>query len=210
MPILAYDPLPEGSDLAVELSDKQLTITASVREPSARSIRFIRRSAAFRAIPDCLLGVMITFLVIALLLGQINHRPNLPPFVFPIIAVFVAAIYLLAWKGRADAATELLHQARGQVTVLHAKPVSLRIDVTGLRVLARQTIEASSILGIRPTPITLRRWWAANLPALRIILKDAAPIDVLPGRDDLELEAIAAMLRRMLSIPEIALSPDHP
>lgn len=202
MPTLAYDALPAGSDLSRELTADGVTITASVREPSARSIRFIRRRAAVRAIPDCVIGVTIASLVVLLLLVQLNRRPNLPPLVFPIIAVFIAAIYLLAWKARFDTAINLLNDACSHLTHLVATAQELEIEIQGPRSSISRQIAASHILEIRPAPMSFRLWWAATLPVLRITLQDAEPIDVLPGRDEAELEAVAAMLRRALRVPE--------
>ncbi len=202
MATLAYDALPAGSDLSWQLDIESVTITASIGDPSARSIRFIRRSAAFRAIPDCVVGVAITSAVSLMLFAKAARGPNLPPIVFPIIAVFVAAIYLLAWKGRFDAGMDLLNEARSQVTILFANSTELRIEVGGPLGCVSSRINASRIVEILPAPITFRCWWAARLPALRLVLKDAEPIDVLPGRDQAELQAVAAMLRRVLAVPE--------
>ena len=204
MPILAYDPLPEGSDLSCEITAEGVRIAAAIQEPSARSIRFARRSAAFRAIPDSLFGVTGTTFVVMFLYESVNRGRgfSLPAVIFPIIAVFIAAVYLLAWKGRSDAAIDLLHQARRERTVLFADSNELRIEIDGPRGSIHKQFDASSLTAISRAPITFSHWWNARLPTLRIILKDAAPIDVLPGRDEAELQAVAAILRHALAVPE--------
>jgi len=210
MPTLAYDALPAGSDLSHELTSDGVTITAAIREPSARSIRYIRRRAALRAIPDCIIGATIASLVILLLLVQLNRRPNLPPFVFPIIAVFIAAIYLLAWKARFDTAIDMLNDARSQLTLLTATAQELQIEIQRPHNPITRQIAASLISDIRPAPMSFHHWWAATLPVLRITLQNAEPIDVLPGRDEAELQAVAAMLRRALSLPEKVINLPKP
>ena len=202
MSTLAYDALPAGSDLTRELTADGVTITAAIREPSARSIRFIRRAAAFRAIPDCVLGVGIIAFVLMMLLEQLNRGASISPIVYPILSVFIAAIYLLAWKTRFDTAIDLLNVARSQMTILHGTENELRIELNGPRGAASHRVEASEIVGIHPAPMTFGRWWTAELPVLRIDLRDDYFIDLLPGRDDAELEAVAAILRNVLSVPE--------
>ncbi len=204
MPILAYDSLPEGSDLSCEVTTEGVRITAANIEPSARSIRLARRAAAFRAIPDTLFGVTGTTFVVMFLYESVNRGRgfSLPAVIFPIIAVFVAAVYLLAWKGRSDAAIDLLHQARSESTVLFADSNELRIEIDGPRGSIHKQFNASSIVAISRAPITFSHWWSAKLPTLRIVLKDARLIDVLPGRDEAELQVVAAILRHALAVPE--------
>lgn len=202
MSTLSYDALPAGSDLLIQFTADGVTITASAATPSARATRLILRAAALRAVPDCLIVVAVACFVAFIMLMQINRAPNLPSIVYPLFGVFVAAIYLLAWKLRAEAATDALHKASRQVTVISTTPAELRIETQGPFGAASHRIPAVDITDIRRSPMTLKLWWEAGSLMLRMTMRDARTIDVLPGRDDAELDAVAATLRKALGVPE--------
>ena len=202
MPTLSYDPLPPHSDLSRELTPTGVTFTAAAPNPSLRALRHAARSAALRAIPDALIVITLASLVAFLLLMQLNRPPNLPPIVYPLFAVFVAAIYLLAWRLRTAALTDTLHRTCQQVTVISTTPVELRIESEGPLGTASDRLPALQILDIQPSPLTLHRWWASEPFTLRITMIDTRVIDVLHGRDEAELDAVARALRKAMNVPE--------
>jgi hypothetical protein len=202
MSTLSYDAFPLGSDLSREFTADGVTITAAAAIPSARATRLIVRAAALHAVPDCLIVVAVACLAAFIMVMQINRPPNLPPIVYPLFGVFVAAIYLLAWKLRVEAATDALHQASRQVTVISTTPAELRIETEGPFGTASHRIPAADIADIHRLPMKLKLWWEAASPMLRVTMRDARTIDVLPGRDEAELDAVAATLRKALKVPE--------
>src|SRR5690242_13941429 len=73
---LAYDDLPAGSDLAREFTPEGgVTITAAIREPSDRAIRWARRRAVPRAALISALALAGVIALAALVLRQ--ARPGL-------------------------------------------------------------------------------------------------------------------------------------
>src|SRR5205807_1357987 len=84
---------------------------------------------------------------------------NLPRIVFPIAALFCAAVYLMSWKLRSDAFIDMLTEARRQVTILEATAAELRIETSGPFGSASHRIRAADVLAIQFSQMGLRNWW---------------------------------------------------
>ena len=205
---LAYDDLPPGSDLLRDITTDFVTITATAPEPSTRARHWARRSAAYRAVADVLL-IVPPFLIVPTMLIAAS-RPyfaaSLPPVIYPLLGIFVAAIYLLAWKWRYDHRIDAIHKARAQTTFVSASSAELHIEITGPLGDESHRIESQIIGEIHPQRPTFQEWWRFALPSLRIHLRDGRRIDIMRGRDESELAAIAANLRRVLGVPKNAMA----
>ena len=138
--------------------------------------------------------------------GRQRFFAMLPPIVFPLAAVFVAAIYLLAWKWRTDLLIDTLRKARRLFTVIVATPTELRMEGSGLPGTASLQWPSNQISDIRPAPWTLRLWWRSTPPALRISLHDGDPLDIILGTDDAELAIVAALLRQAVGASQPVVS----
>jgi hypothetical protein len=167
-------------------------------------MRWARRKAALRAIADVVL-ILPPFVLLPLCLiafGRDRFFAMLPSVVFPLAAVFVAAVYLLTWKWRTDVFTEALHAARREGTAIFASPEELRIESDGPAGAVCNSITAAEIREIRSSPHTFERFWRSELPCLQIVLREGRLMEILDGYDEAELHAVAASVRTALRISD--------
>jgi hypothetical protein len=203
---LAYDDLPAGSDLAREFTpDGGITITAAVREPSPRALRWARRRAVPRATLITALTLAGVIVVGALMLRQ--ARPGLslwylPVVIFPLLGLLSAAIFLLAWHASASRCIDALHQARRQVTIISADPTTLRIQSDGAFGPQSHTIPAACVQAVQLVWNPESDWYSMHRQLLHVKLDDGGVIALLPGRDESELVWVAAVLQRALGVPQ--------
>src|SRR5258706_15675725 len=157
---LSYDALPPDSDLSHEFSgDGVMITTGTALEPAPRTVRWARRAGAWRAIVDCVVVTSVAFGMTLLLPPPAWRSPNLPRAVFPIAALFVAAVYLLAWKFRRDGSLDALAKVRCEVTVIEAAPAELTIEARGPKGNASHRIAAKDLVAIELSAITTKRLW---------------------------------------------------
>jgi hypothetical protein len=204
MPTLTYDDLPLGSDLAHEFADGGgVTITAAVREPSARAVRWVRRRAAARAAGDTAIAAVVglaLFLLLPLYTPRQRFEP-LPLAVYPLLGVLGAAVYLMAWQIRFGHCRDALDVARRQVTVITADAASLRVETDGPMGAHSHRTSASDVVGVTSVAQAKQPWHSMRRHVVRITLIGGREIDLLAGRDESELAWAAAVLRRALNAP---------
>ena len=204
--LLAYDDLPAGSDLAREFApDGGVTITAAIREPSGRAIRWARRRAVPRAALITVLALAGVIAIGALVLRQARSGLSLrylPAVVFPLLGLLSAAIFLLAWHATASRCIDALHESRRQVTIISADPNTLRVQSGGPFGPQSHDIPAPRVRAVRLSWNPETDWHSMHRRVLEVALDDSTSITLFPGRDDSELTWIAATLRRVLSVPQ--------
>jgi hypothetical protein len=203
---LAYDDLPAGSDLAREFTAHGgVTITAAVREPSARALCWARRRAVPRAVLITALALTGVIVVGALMLRQTGGGLSLrylPTVIFPLLGVLAAAVFLLAWQVSASRCIDALHESRRQVTIISADPTTLRIQSDGPFGPQSHAIPASRVRDIRLAWSPEADWHSMHRRLLHLKLEDGDVIALLPGRDESELAWVAGTLRRVLAVPQ--------
>jgi hypothetical protein len=195
---LTYDTLPPHSRLRREFTDGVLKITAAAEEPGPLVRREAARSAA---LPAALLCCGALVLVIALFgAGYLARRQFMPPLVsvvlFIAFVVLSAALYSLSWRMEFGLRIDAAEKALQQITILAASADRLIIESSGP--LGATSLDLTQIRVIRIARTDRR----PRISAIQIVSGQGAPVLVLHGRDDGELNWVARAL-----IEAVGLSP---
>ncbi|HEY7090384.1 MAG TPA: hypothetical protein VH518_19970 [Tepidisphaeraceae bacterium] len=186
--VLTYDTLPAHSRLKREFADGVLRITATAEEPGP----LVRRAAMFRAAVPATMICFVVLLVGLAVFGSTYrmHRRLMPEAMslslFVAFVIFCTALFALVWRAQYAIRINAAHKALQQNTILAASPGRLVIETTG-------PMGASSF-DLSGTVRAIRQVKAdgvRRVDALEILLVDGSTVQILPGRDAIELAWVA-------------------
>jgi hypothetical protein len=201
---LTYDTFPPHSNLRREVIGAVVKITAPAEEPSSHARRIEMQRAAF---PGALLsGALLLAFVLAVGSMYLAHRPFMGRWLFMVLfiafIIFCGALFLLVWRVQYTGRLDRLEQALRQTTILAASPGQLLIETVGPYGQASYHLRGHA----EPLPqsiVRLRRGRCGEKPGvdcLDIVLADGRTVQVLPGRDEAELNWVARTLRGIVGI----------
>jgi len=192
--LLTYDTQPPHSRLKRELRDGVLRIIAEAEEPGP----LVRRAALLRAaVPASLICFVVLLVGLATFGGmyQVNRRSMSSAMSLVLITAFVVfcgALFALVWRTQYAARLDACGKALRQNTLLAASPGRLLIESAGPN--------GSSSLDLNGTVRSFRLGRCdPYVDCLQILLSDAARINVLAGRDEVELRWVAQAIGPMVS-----------
>jgi hypothetical protein len=200
-PLLNYDPLPDGSDIRVEIgNDAGVRITVPAGEPPREALK----QTAYEALA---IGATQSWalLLLAVLIFMLGIRANRVSgaalmWAWAFFAVFCAAIVLLVSWVRYGMLLDAIRLGRRQVTVMAATRERLLIETSGPFGARSVNLPAAAVMNVRSGKCALRddRGTLRRVNAL-LITVDNQPLHFLPARDPRELRAIIALVHRGLS-----------
>ena len=204
VPALAYDELPEGSDLR---RDYDGAGGVTIRAPAGDLPPSVRREAARGGVVAAGVVCGVCLLLGGALLLQALRRGIDPALRAPAavaLGVFCSGVFLLVWWVKYSARTHLLSDARRRTTVLHADANRIMILSTGPggersmdlpveRVIALQVINAA---------IAETGGWE-QIPLLQLRLHGRSFVQLLDGHHEAELRWVAATLSKATGVPTV-------
>jgi len=187
--VLAYDELPEGSDIRREMREGGVRIVI----PAGRLPRAARRQAfATAAIPA---GAISTPLLL-LLIAFVYPFPRPAPLVMLLVVIIALAVFaLIAWVLGTSRIHALQH-ARQQSAVLDADTNRLLIETAGPIDNLSESIPNSLIARIH---VPRRRYRGVDMPTVCIELAGRKSFDLGLGRDQHELRLVVQALKSALA-----------
>lgn len=211
---LAYDELPEGSDVRREYDGAGgVTITAPAGELPPGIRRLLLWDAAvtgagaglMMAIP---LGILLAY---GTRTGRILADPRLRPAALIVLGVFIAGFFLFVWFCEYANKALSFTEARMDATVLHANgtrllvesfrgetPRSLQLPVTEIQSLAVVREFLTGGPGDR------------RVPCMKFRLHDGSDIRVLGGRHEAELRWVAGAISDATGVQIVIAEGDSP
>ena len=207
-PALAYDELPDGSDLSREY-DSPGGVT--IRAPAGDLPTALRRDAARSGILVAGAACGVCLLLGGTLLLQALRRGIDPALRAPAavaLGAFCTGVFLLVWWVRYAARTELLSDARRQLTVIHADVERIVVETTGPGGDNSLELPVDRVVALQVTnaPITAAGG-RARLPCLQLRLDDRPPVCLLAGHHEAELRWVAATLSQATGTPTGTAAP---
>jgi hypothetical protein len=188
---LTYDTLPPHSRLRREFADGVLKIIAAVEEPGP----LVRRAALLHtALPAAMISVAALLVGFAIFGSMyLVNRRLMPEWLSLVLgAAFVvvcAALFALVWRIRYTSRLERIEKALRQSTIIAASFGRLLIETDGPFGAASHDLR-SDLRGIGVVSCSTD----SNLECLRIGLMDGTRIEILAGRDRIELDWVARQL----------------
>ena len=204
-PLLNYDPLPDGSDIRVEIDRDGGGVRITV--PAGEAPRAVLKLTAYDALA---VGAVQSWalLVLALLVFLIGIRANRISGVtlmwaWAFFTIFCAAIVLLVAWVRYGVMLDAIRIGRRQTTVIAPTRERLLIETTGPFGTNSYDLPASNVMILRAGKRVLRdhRGSPRRVYTLIITLRDNRTLHLLPARDPRELRAIIALIQRVLTVP---------
>jgi hypothetical protein len=198
---LAYDELPEGSDLRrVYDGSGGVTIAAPAGDLSPA----VRRSASRAGIAAAALVSGGALLVGGLVVGTSRIDPSLRVAAALSLGVLGAGVFLLVWWVLYTARKYILSDLRQQSTILHADRGRLLVETSGPLGARSFELNAHDILSVEVLAQRLGSAASAGaIPRLRLRMRDGTDMPLLPGRHAAELHWVAATLSETTGVPTI-------
>ena len=202
---LAYDELPDGSDLRRAYDGKGgVTITAPAGELSAAVRRSAARAGVLPATIVCAAALALGGVVIRS--GQVD--PTLRTAAMLSLGVLAGALFLLVWWVLYSSRTYVLADLRRQSTVIHADRARLLVETSGPLGDTSIAVAAADILSVDATARQLGGLAPAVAVAhLRVRARDRADLALLPGLHPAELRWVAATLAAAAGLAVVTADP---
>jgi hypothetical protein len=188
---LTYDTLPPHSRLHRDFADGILQISAAAEEPGP----LVRRAALIRsALPAAMISVVVLVVGFAVFGSMyLANRRLMPGWLSLalglIFIVLCAALFTLVWRIQYSSHLERIEKALRQSTIIAASPGRLLIETDGPFGAASHELRSDlRSLGVIPCAVD------PHLDCLQIGLVNGTRIELLAGRDRVELDWVARQL----------------
>ena len=197
--VLAYDELPEGSDIRREMREEGVRIMLpSGGIPESMKLLMYRDSAVKAALVSG--GILIILGTLTMMSRQVRilRLSQLEWWLAIVAAVIVAiALFGLVWRHLASAGIEAVLIARRQATALEMNEQRLIIEQTGAIPISA-TITADELKGMR-----IERDFQDGypLPVIEIKRRSGETIRIARGRSEFELCWIINSINAVLAKP---------
>lgn len=201
MTALAYDELPEGSELRREFDGRGgVTITAPAGEVSVA----VRRAAVRAGLLPASVASVLCFLVIGGIVLKAARTNDLEPSLRPVAAVALGVlgtgIFLFVWLKYSSMVFYALQDARRQSSVLHADARRLLLETASPVDNSSLEIAVTDIGSLR---LAQEMRWSVRLPCLKLVLRNGSSHLLLAGLQFEELRWAAAALSEVTGIPAV-------
>jgi hypothetical protein len=206
---LAYDELPEGSDLrrAYDVGGG-VTITAPAGELSPAVRRSASLGEALAAGVVCGVALLAGALLLIPMIRSNRLDPSLRAPAIVTLGVLCASVYLLVWRVLYSSRTYVLSDLRRQSTVFHADARRLLVETSGPLGDRSFDIAVGDILSISVTAQGLSSAASAeSVPCLRIGIRAMPHLSLLGGHHPAELHWVAASLSEFIGAPAVTTEP---
>jgi hypothetical protein len=198
---LAYDELPEGSELRREFDGRGgVTITAPAGEVPVA----VRRAAVRAGLLPASVASVLCFLVIGGIVLKAARTNDLEPSLRPVAAVALGVlgtgVFLFVWLKYSSMVFYVLQDARRQSSVLHANAGRLLFETAGPMDNSSLEIAVTDIESLHVVH-EIRR--SARLPCLKLVLRNGSSHLLLAGHHLTELRWASAALSEAMEIPAV-------
>ena len=193
--VLAYDDLPEGSEIRREIREGRITITIPASDVSGPVRKEAYKATAFESavITSVLLLTVAAFVWTALPFGRFPMERL--AIAIGLITIVAAMTFALVWRIRATALVQELELTRRQTTLLDADEERLLIESNGPAGSYSHRLHRDEIRSIRSVE---KRQRGTAVQAVEIALNQSPPLSIVPGRSEGELRWIVQSLRSVL------------
>lgn len=194
---LDYDTLPPHSQLRREIVEGGLKITALPEEPGPLVRRAARIDAAFPAALICAIVLMLGFAVFGA--AYESNRRFMPGVLSGVLLcafiIFCAALFALIWRTQYALRIETAQNALKQMTILAASQGRLVVETQGPL--------GSMSHDLRDSIVDIQVLRSGSSQYLEIELKDGGHVELLEGRDEIELNWVMRALKSAIRISSI-------
>jgi hypothetical protein len=205
--VLAYDELPEGSDISREFREDGVTLIIPAGQLAAAGRRRAYALAINPAAMISLQALGFAFAITWFAFLRFSYPPQvLLPVIIALLCIITAAVFALVLRALGMSRVHAIENARQQSTVINATKERLAIESAGPVGAISTSVPRDQIEWL---DLATQPHRGIALAAVRVMLSKKRVISIGLGRDELELRWVVRILRNTLAIPDSLTVPSQ-